>query len=161
MDGENPFRPDSDLYKEAEEVVKIYTLPRGSKSPSPFPGESSASSADHINQHAEHPHSTDRPHSHHETQPDTQVKESRSASSSSSVSGGGAVKPGSPRFEKEHDKENMTNGGRNNGGGKRDSALDEEEERPRDVQPRIEKPKKKDKKRKPVGCGGDKSCSIM
>ncbi|OQV22872.1 hypothetical protein BV898_03304 [Hypsibius exemplaris] len=159
VDGENPFRPNSDLYKEADELIKAYTLPRGSASPSPLPA-SSASSADQVN--SEFPHLSDGG-SH--AKPQSPVKElpSSASSSSSSVSEG---KPQSPREEKVPTKENGYEVERPRG--KSDTST-EEEERPkeqRDTQQGKQpassgKTKDKKKKRKPVGCGGDKSCSIM
>ncbi|XP_055330682.1 uncharacterized protein LOC129583020 [Paramacrobiotus metropolitanus] len=193
VDGDNPFKPEGKLYKEAEDEIQQYIRPL-SAAPSPLPNEPEPH-LDPVELDKEFPllvhHHHAHPHHHdnqHVIQPQTSTsgsstKEDRSKSTSSTSSAGppGPEVPATP--DSDTGKENVapvvtppptvvrdvvdqrpTEG--------KTIVRDVEPAHPREVERERGEPssngkgskkdaKKEKKKRKPVGCGGDKSCSIM
>ncbi|GAV06028.1 hypothetical protein RvY_16068 [Ramazzottius varieornatus] len=160
VDGDNPFRPEGELYKEAEEVVKAYTLPRGSGAPSPLPGE-----------HPESPNQNDPIHTGETTAVSnaginlSSPSRSRVTSSTESSQSAG---PAAVNLPQPSDSQSGTDHVEKPSTARRKSSTDVQVNHKRqsnpdnNVQPDAKKKDRKEKKKKkPVGCGGDKRCSIM
>ena len=166
MDGDNPFRPEGDLYKEADEVVKQYTLPRGSGTPSPLPDDV----RERLDQNGHIDNTETTAVSHADIHLSSPSRDRITSSSESSHSGGQTVinhpqrdlQPSDSQSGADHVVEKPTPA-------RRQSSADVEPSNKRHSNPDNNIPpdrKKRDKKsekkkKKPVGCGGDKRCSIM